>query len=47
MALNRALHHRASIVVLDIALPARLRQVIVLCEALLAEVLDRIVVCIG
>ena len=46
VSLNGALHHCASIVVLDIAFPARFRQVVVLSEALLAEVLDRIVVSI-
>ena len=44
MTLDRALHHCASVVVLDVALPARLGQVIVFGEALLAEVLDRVVV---
>ena len=44
MTLDCALHHCASVVVLDVALPARLGQVIVFGEALLAEVLDRVVV---
>ena len=44
--LDRALHHRASIIVLDVALPAGFRQVRVLGEALLSEVLDGVVVCV-
>ena len=47
MALDCTLHHRASIIVLDIAFPARLRQVRILFEALLTEVLDRIVVSVS
>ena len=47
VALNCALHHCASIVVFDVAFPARLRQVVILREALLAEVLDGVVISIG
>lgn len=47
MPLNRALHHRASIIVFNVAFPARFGQVRVLCEALLSEVLNRVVVRIG
>ena len=45
--LNSALHHCASIVVLDEAFPSGLGQIVVLCEALLAEVFNSIVVCVG
>lgn len=45
--LDCALHHSASIVVFNVAFPTWLRQVMVLCEALLAEVLDRIIVCVS
>ena len=44
--MNSTLHHRASIIVFDVAPPARLGQVWVLSEALLAKVLDRIIICI-
>ena len=47
VSLNRALHHCASIVVLDVALPTRLWQVSVLRETLFAEVLNSVVVRIG
>ena len=47
MALDCTLHHRASIIVLDIAFPARLRQVRILREALLTEVLDGIVISVS
>ena len=45
--LNCALHHCASIVVLDEAFPSGLGKIVVLSESLLAEVFDSIVVCIG
>ena len=45
--LNCALHHRASIVILDEALPAGLGQVMVLSETLLAEIFYGIIVSIG
>ena len=47
MALDCTLHHRASIIVLDIAFPARLGQVRVLREALLTEVLNGIIISVG
>lgn len=47
MSLDSALHHCASIVVFDVAFPARLGQVVILREALLAEVLDGVVISIG
>ena len=47
MSLNRALHHCASIVILNVALPSRLWQVMILREALLSEIFNRVVVCIG
>lgn len=46
VSLDRALHHRASIIVLNVSLPAGLRQVRVLCEALLSEILNRVVICV-
>ena len=42
-----ALHHRASIVVFDIAQIAWLRQVLALTKSLLAKVLNSIVISIG
>ena len=47
VSLDRALHHSASIVVFNVAFPARFRQVRLLCEALLSEVLNGVVVCVG
>ena len=47
MALDCTLHHRASIIVLDIAFPARLGQVRILREALLSEVLDGVVISVS
>ena len=44
MSVHSALHHCASIVILDVALPAGFGKVVVLCEALLSEVLDSIVI---
>jgi hypothetical protein len=41
-----AFHHRASIIVLDVALPTLLRHPTLLTEALLLEVPDRVVVSI-
>ena len=46
MALNRTLHHRASVVVLDEVFPSWFGQVIILREALLAEVLNGVIVSI-
>ena len=42
-----ALHDGAAFVILDVAHPARFLQRNVLCEALLFEVADRVVVCVG
>ena len=47
VALNRALHHCASIVVFDKTFPARLRKVMVLSETLFAEILNRVVVSVS
>ena len=47
VALNSTLHHCASIVVFDETFPAGLGQVMILSEALLPEVLNGIVVCVG
>ena len=44
MALDCALHHRASIIILDIAFPTRFGQVRILREALLTEVLDGVII---
>ena len=44
LPINRTLHHCASIVVLDVAFVARLRQRAVFIEALLLEIAYRIVV---
>lgn len=45
--LNCALHHCASIVVFDVAFPARFVEVVDVGEALFAEVFNSVVVCIG
>lgn len=45
--LDRALHHCASIVVFDVAFPARFVEVVDVGEALFAEVFNGVVVCIG
>ena len=47
VSLDSTLHHCASIVILDVALPARFRKVMVLSEALLSEVLDSIVISVS
>ena len=44
VSLDSTLHHSASIVILDVALPTGFGKVMVLCEALLSEVLDSIVI---
>jgi hypothetical protein len=47
VSINLTLHHRASIVVLNEAFPARLRHRGALREALFAEIFDRVVVSVG
>ena len=47
VALNSALHHCASIVVLDKALPTFFIQVVLVSEPLFAEVLDSVVVSVS
>ena len=47
VALDSALHHCTSIVILDVTFPARFRQIMVLSEALLPEIFDSVIVCIG
>ena len=47
VSLDSTLHHCASIVILDVALPTRFGKVMVLREALLSEVLDSIVISVS
>lgn len=47
VSLDVALHHRASIVVLDKSLPSGFGQTWTLSESLLAEVLDSIIISVG
>lgn len=47
MALNCALHHCASIIVFNVAFPSTFVQIVTICEALFAEILDCIIVGIG
>ncbi len=47
VGLNRALHHCASIIVFNVAFPSTFVQIVTICEALFAEILDCIIVGIG
>jgi len=46
VSLDCTLHHRASIIVLDVSLPTGFWQVRILSKSLLTEILDRVVICV-